>query len=171
MWTSGSVRKKCSYFWGINVLIKSCRISPLFCIRSSGKRYKCTVLNWHLPTRSISGSLKRQGGWSWLKGNRSSFSLTDQLLSLKPETRAWIMSCRFWKLEIAPLLSNLERLIKREKHPTKKSLRVCGDGGNYYKKKNSISLWQSTLVAKSILKFSCLEILLADPLCVDYSGI
>lgn len=38
------------------------------------------------------------------------------------------MNCRFWKLEIAPLLNHLERLIKRGKHPTKKSLRVCRDG-------------------------------------------
>lgn len=59
------------------------------------------------------------------------------------------MNGRFWKLEIAPLLSHLERLIKRGKHPTKKSLRICGDEGNYYKKK----IVSATLVAKSILKF------------------
>lgn len=83
------------------------------------------------------------------------------------------MNCRFWKLEIAPLLSHLERLIKRWKHSTKKSLRVCGDGWcvvweeEIIIKKNSISLSQSTLLAKTIFKFSCLEILTngRSPLC------
>lgn len=75
------------------------------------------------------------------------------------------MNCRFWKLEITPLLSHLERLHKERKTSNEKVIEdmwgwmvCCVEGGNYYKK-NSISLSQSTLVAKSIFTFSCLEIL------------
>lgn len=44
---------------------------------------------------------------------------------------------------------------------------VCCVGGGNYHKKNNIILSQSTLVAKSIFKFSCLEILTTgrSPLC------
>lgn len=65
--------------------------------------------------------------------------------------------------------------IEEGKCQTKNSLSVCGDGWHSVWEeeiitKNSIIPSQSTLVTKSIFKFSYLEIQLADPLCAAYLG-